>query len=69
MSESPDSSAEVLLGVVRQTRYPLGSPFHLSSFVINTFFNSLVGSSFLVSDDSSQDTQYRRLEVWFNSYR
>lgn len=41
----------------------LGSPAHLSDFVITTLFEALLGSTYSAS---SQDG---RLKVWFKSYR
>ena len=63
---SPSSSAEQLLNAVRLTNHPLGTPSHLSSFVINTLFNALMAAAFNSSDAKST---HNKLAIWFRSYR
>ena len=61
-SLSKSASTRELLDSVRQSHHPLYSPSHLSSFVINTLFNVIVGAVY-------STLERQKFVVWFNSYR
>ena len=66
---SPTSPVEQLLSAVRETRHPLGSPSHLTTFVITTLFNALVAATLLPSNIASETQAHDKLAIWFKSYR
>jgi len=67
LSPSMRGTSQEFITAVRLTPHPLGTPEHLSSFVVNTLFNAIVGS--IYGPDSSEVTVLEKTAIWFRAYR
>jgi hypothetical protein len=56
-----------LFDTVKRSQHPLGSPAHLSNFVIKTLFDSLISAVPLKDSDSVVADS--ALMIWFETYR
>ena len=66
------SPTRELVDVVRKTQHPLGSPEHLSAFVVGHLFNALVGAAFgQRSSPTSQALVSNPVQMlmWYRAYR
>ena len=66
LSPLPSSPSHQFLAAVKDNPGILGTPEHLATFVIETLFSALVGSTYQV--DSTTSTR-DKLKVWFKAYR
>ena len=60
------------MDVVQKTQHPLGTPEHLSAFVIGHLFNALVGVSYgRAKSPSSEElvTSLDKMLMWYKAYR
>ena len=67
LSPSVRRTSQEFIDAVHLTPHPLGTPEHLSSFVVNTLFNAIVGSTY--GHDSSEVTVLEKTAIWFRAYR
>ena len=67
LSLSMRETSQEFITAVRLTPHPLGTPEILSSFVVNTLFNAIVGS--IYGQDSSAVTVLEKTAVWFRAYQ
>jgi len=67
LSPSMRETSQEFITAVRLTPHPLGTPEILSSFVVNTLFNAIVGS--IYGQDSSAVTVLEKTAVWFGAYQ
>ena len=65
------SPTKKLLEVVQQTQHPLGTPEHLSAFVVNHLFNALVGAAFGQKLPTSPQlvSHPEKMLTWYKAYR
>lgn len=66
------SPTKELVDVVQQTRHPLGTPEHLSAFVVSHLFNALVGAAYgQAKSPSSQElvSNPGKMLEWYKAYR
>lgn len=66
------SPSKELVNVVHKTQHPLGSPEHLSAFVIGHLFNALVGAAFgqrLSPTSQELVSNPAKMLTWYKAYR
>ena len=66
------SPTKELVNVVQQTRHPLGTPEHLSAFVVSHLFNALVGAAYSQAKSPSPQelaSNPEKLLEWYKAYR
>ena len=66
------SPTRELVDIVQKTQHPLGTPEHLSAFVVGHLFNALVGAAFgsTVSSTSQElVTNPDKIQMWYKAYR
>ena len=66
------SPTKQLVDVVHKTRHPLGSPEHLSAFVVGHLFNALVGAAFgQCKSPTSRElvSNPAKMKMWYRAYR
>ena len=66
------SPTKELLDVVQRTQHPLGTPEHLSAFVISHLFNALVNTAFCNAQSSTPQnlaSSPEKLIMWYKAYR
>ena len=66
-SGTPTSPSMMLQSIVEQTKYQYGSPEHITTFVVTTLFDALVG--FLYPHESFVDSINDNMIVWHNVFR
>ncbi len=66
ISPLPTSPSRQFISAVRQTQHPLGTPEHLSAFIVNTLFHALVGSTY---GPDKLAVILEKMTVWFKAYR
>ena len=65
------SPTKQLVDVVQETKHPLGTPEHLSAFVVGHLFNALVGAAFGQKSPSSPNliNNPDKMLMWYRAYR
>jgi len=53
-----------LLSTIHPTSNPLGTPEHIATFVVNTLFNAILGSTY-----AGKEMEPEKMTVWFKAYR
>ena len=65
------SPTKQLVDAVHATRHPLGTPDHLSAFVVGHLFNGLVGAAFRHKSPTSPNLVNNpdKMLMWYKAYR
>ena len=71
LSPTVTSPTKQLVEVVQQTKHPLGTPEHLSAFVVGHLFSGLVGAAFGQKSPASPRLVNNpdRMLMWYKAYR
>ena len=66
------SPTRELVDIVQKTQHPLGTPEHLTAFVVGHLFNALVGAAFGSAESSTSPalvTNPDKIQMWYKAYR
>lgn len=66
ISPLESSPSKHLIKIVHETHQPLGTPEHFSTFIIDTLFNALVGTTY---GQKTFGELTAKMGIWFKAYR
>ena len=67
LSALENDPSQQLVSAICLLQNPLGTPEHIATFVVNTFFGAIVGATF--GKDFSTTTMSEKMTVWFKAYQ